>query len=51
MVDNRFLEIEEVTKKNFKECLTYLCYIIDFRKKENEANQQQMRSVKLLWQN
>jgi|TARA_R100000781_G_scaffold80259_1_gene49566 hypothetical protein len=36
MVDNRFLELEDITKKNFKECLTYLCYIDDYNKEQEK---------------
>ena len=36
IADNNFLDIEEITKKNFKECLTYISYMSDYNKEQEK---------------
>tara|TARA_R110002020_G_scaffold220995_1_gene429028 strand:+ start:617 stop:760 length:144 start_codon:yes stop_codon:yes gene_type:complete len=36
MTDNRFLELEPITKKNFKECLTYISYMSEYNQEQQE---------------
>ena len=36
IADNKFLDIEEITKKNFKECLTYMSYMSDYNQEQEK---------------